>query len=114
MDVVIIRLPVAKELATGGGLTLAFQRYKRDDVGRSCSPSVILSKAQIRTGVYVGGVVSFRLRVDVDDEEPEGPGLIEAPREAKGLAALSRCGPRMVDAISTNSNPHRASTLDTP
>ena len=33
--------------------------------------------------------------------------LIEAPGEAEGPAALSRCGSRWVDAIATNSNDRR-------
>jgi len=63
------------------------RRHDRKPSGRSGSPSVILSKVQIRTGVYLRGAVSFKLRVDVDDDEPEGPGLIEAPGEAKMPAA---------------------------
>lgn len=73
-DVVVVRRPVEAELATGDGLTLAFQRYDKDDMSRPCGPSVILSKAQIRTGFYMRGTVPFRLRVI--DDEPEGLGLM--------------------------------------
>lgn len=74
VNVVIVRRPVEAELATGDGLTLAFQRYDKDDMSRPCGPSVILSKAQIRTGFYMRGTVQFRLRVI--DDEPEGLGLV--------------------------------------
>jgi hypothetical protein len=75
-DVVVIRRPVEEELATGDGLTLAFQRYDRDDMSRTCGPPVILSKAQICSGFYMRGPVLFKLRVVVDDLEPEGLGLV--------------------------------------
>jgi len=76
VDVVIIRRPVKEELASGDGLRLALQRYDRDGFSRSCAPPVILSTAQIRTGFYLRGSVSFKLRVGVDDNEPEGRGLV--------------------------------------
>jgi hypothetical protein len=75
-DVVIIRRPLEAEQATRDGLTLAFKRYESNDMGRPRSPSVILSKAQIRTGVYVRGLIPFKLRVDVDDDEPGALGLV--------------------------------------
>jgi hypothetical protein len=78
--------------------------------GRSCWPSVILAKAKIRTGIYARGAVSFKLRLDLDEEEPERPGPIEAQCEAKGPAALSHCGPRLVEAVGiepTSGNPPR-------